>query len=172
MVLEAREESCKANSEHPSGFLSMRAYSELQAVTYPMERLVFAGNEWSGMVPVFGGERGEEVFGIEVAVMRSLQRGGMSSEKQVKKRRKDKREVGVVLHRTEFDRCVVSGGESREASTEVNVKKLLGVETAEDEDQSVELYEAPLNLVKRGQRLETEVVGLCGMDLKAVIVTS
>lgn len=184
LVLESRE-GCTGGglgAGHPSGFLTMRAHAELQALTYPMERLVFGGNEWNGMVAQFGENR-EGVFGVDVAVMRNLKEDVVIKGKKKKgKGNSVSSAVGLVLHRPEFDGCAVGGGAYMEATNEVNVRKLLmgggagqqqqeEVEGEEQQQEGVmELYEAPLNLVKRGQRLETDTVTLCAMDIKAVIV--
>lgn len=173
VLLESREGCAGAlNAGHPSGFLTMRAHEVLQALTFPMERLVFAGNEWNGMVAEFGRGRGEGVFGVDVAVMRRVEGGKGKGKKEA---------VGLVLHRTEFDRC--GAAMTLEATSEVNVRKLLragggrgegdvgdGDEDEEDGEGLGEMYEAPLNLVKRGVRLDSEVVTLCAMDIKGIIV--
>lgn len=169
LVLEGRDGCSGHGSAHPSGFLTMRTHAELQALTYPMERLVFGGNEWNGMVAQFGESR-EGVFGVDVAVMRNL---------EMEERKGKKSAVGLVLHRTEFDKCTTGGGGGMylEATSEVNVRKLLvgwgaggGGGAGDEETEVVELYEAPLNLVRKGQRMETDTVTLCAMDIKGVIV--
>lgn len=153
VLLEAREGCKKLDAAHPGGFLTQRAHLESQTLTYPMERLVFQGNEWSGMVPQFGENR-EGVFGVDVAVMRSL--------KEVKGKKSQAPALGLVLHRPELERC--SATTHVEPASEVNVRKLLGVE------ETRELFEAKLNLVRKGRAIETDTVTMCGMEVKGVIV--
>lgn len=175
LLLESREGCTPLDPSHPSGFLTARAHSLSQALTYPMERLVFQGNEWSGMVAQFGEER-EGVFGVDVAVLRHLP--GV-------KGKKSQSAVGVVLHRSEFERCsssnselpepvneVRGGGENllkngyllKTSLLQVNVRKLLGME------ETREMFESHLNLVRKGAPMDSDTVQLCAMGMKGVIV--
>lgn len=150
LLLESRESCSKLDPSHPSGFLTVNAHTQNQALTYPMERLIFQGNEWAGMVSAFGEGR-ESFFGIDVAVMRNLP--------QIKTK-KSPSALGLVLHRSEFERCP----SQTELVDTINVRKLLEI------DESRELYESHLNLVSKGEFLVADSISMCPMTTKGIII--
>jgi len=97
------------------------------------------------------GENHESVeTGIEVVALRSLPFIHT----------KGKPSLGLVIHRTNFGECAAD--KARDGS--FSVRRLLGLEDDSD------IYKAHITLLSTQERVEEDVVTLCPMDMKGLII--
>lgn len=108
--------SIDRNAEQ-AGFLTATANLELKSLLHPVEKLIWSGNEWTGVQSNFGGNRQSVSTDMEVAVMRDLSVGWRTAESSsvvVVGKPKSKRTldgssgggtIGLVVRRNQFQMC-------------------------------------------------------------------
>lgn len=98
LVLENVQACNKRSDEYPAGFLTSRAHNELQAMLHPIDKLIWAENEWIGALGYYGEDHEGLEDGIEVGVLRKLSSMSSSTKKD---------HLGVVVHRANLEDCPV-----------------------------------------------------------------
>lgn len=150
VVLENRESCRQLDENYPSGFLTPNSYEEQKRLMHPVDKFIFNENDWNGVNTQFGENHESVEVGIEVVTLRSLpfiHTKGKSS-------------VGLVVHRTNFGEC--ASDKARDGS--FSVRRLLGL------DDDSDIYNSHITLLSTQEKLEDEVVTLCPMDLKGLII--
>lgn len=97
LLLENVQGCNKRPTDHPSGFLTSRAHNELQTLLHPVDKLIWAENEWLGALGYFGEDHEGLEDGIEVGVVRKVS--------NISKTKKD--HLGVVIHRANLEDCPI-----------------------------------------------------------------
>uniref|UniRef100_A0A2M3ZE22 Alpha-mannosidase n=1 Tax=Anopheles braziliensis TaxID=58242 RepID=A0A2M3ZE22_9DIPT len=162
LVLEPRESCTKPDPEYTAGFLTPVAYSQLQSLLHPLDKLIFNENEWTGVLNEGFGARHEPLErGMEVVAIRSLPhvRFGRAEHPRAPPA-SSTAPIGLVVHRTNFDDC----GSEANAEGLLNIKKLLNL------DEGSEIFNAQLTMLKPQEAIQSEEVSFCPMDAKAFIV--
>lgn len=78
-----------------TGYFTPNTHNELNNLLYPMEKLVWHENEWSGVMESFGEGRTPLANGIEVSVLKTLPKIDANY----------KEAVGLVIHRSYLEQC-------------------------------------------------------------------
>lgn len=109
LLLENIEPCVKADEPKQTiGYLTVQAHRELQSLLYPVEKLIWHANEWTGALSEFGGNREPLDANMQVAVLRDLPHvKRISLKSRADKVDKHKREssLGLVVHRTQLLKC-------------------------------------------------------------------
>ncbi|XP_053680748.1 alpha-mannosidase 2 [Anopheles nili] len=154
VVLESRDSCTKPDPDYPSGFLTLPAYSQLQTLLHPLDKLIYNENDWTGLLPEGFGTRHEPLErGMEVVAMRELPHVKFG-------RTTGGPPLGLVVHRTNFEDC----GSEANMEGMLNIKKLLNLDDGHD------IFSARLTLLKPLELIQSDDVSLCPMDAKAYIV--
>lgn len=156
LVLESRESCRRADEKYPAGYLTPTAYMEQKKLLHPFEKLIYSENEWNGVKHSFGNDHEEHDIGFEIVAMRSLS--------HVKTSSKSTNPIGMVVHRSNLDRCSV------EASTngnQLNLKRLLGFD---ENEESREIYRTTLTMLEAKEKVNDDSIALCPMDIKGFII--
>lgn len=105
LLLENTESCTRTQTDHPSGFMTVKAHTEVQTLLHPMEKMVWHKNTWVGVLSSFGDDREPFEKGMEIAVIRDLPHvpSGISL---------DKSSLGMVVHRSYLEECEKDGHRS------------------------------------------------------------
>lgn len=98
LLLENVQACNKRSADHPSGFLTSRAHTELHTMLYPIDKLIWAENEWLGALGYYGEDHEGLEDGIEIGVLRKLSNMSKRSKKD---------HLGLVIHRANLEDCPV-----------------------------------------------------------------
>lgn len=150
VVLENRESCRQLDENYPSGFLTPNSYEEQKRLQFPMDKFIFSENDWNGVNMQFGENHESVETGIEVVALRPLPFIHT----------KGKPSLGLVIHRTNFGECAAD--KARDGS--FSVRRLLGLEDDSD------IYKAHITLLSTQEKVEEDVVTLCPMDMKGLII--
>ena len=150
LVLEGRESCRQLDENYPSGFLTPNSYEEQKRLLHPVDKLIFNENDWNGVNMQFGENHENIETGIEIVTLRSLPLI----------HNKGKPSIGLVMHRTNFGECATD--KARDGS--FSVKRLLGL------DDDTDIYKSHITLLSTQDKLEDDVVTLCPMDLRGLII--
>lgn len=105
LLLENIEPCTKADSKQTNGFLTSQAHVELQSLLYPMEKLIWHANEWTGVQADFGANRDPLDADIQVAVLRDLPHVKRIELKSRSDKQRKGSSLGLVVHRTNVLKC-------------------------------------------------------------------
>lgn len=94
LVLEKINNCVRPPTAHPAAYLTKAAHKASQELLDPLDKLIYAENEWTGVQAQFGHEHVPANEDLDVVVMRRL-------TKSTAKRQR----VGCVLHRTQLLQC-------------------------------------------------------------------
>lgn len=157
LVLESRESCRKMDSKYPAAYLTSTAYMEQKKLLHPFEKLIYNENDWNGVKHSFGNDHEELDIGFEIVTMRSLPLLKTSS--------KSSSAIGMVVHRSNLDRCTADVSSNR---YELNIKRLLGLD---ENEERREIYRTTLTLLETKEKVNDDSIALCPMDIKGFIIT-
>ncbi|XP_013106959.1 alpha-mannosidase 2 [Stomoxys calcitrans] len=162
IILERIEGCEKLADNHPAGALTLSAYRNSKYILNPLDKFIFAENDWLGVLSEFGSSHTALGDDMEVVVMRNL--NSTSAVPAVARDRKQHaiQNTGLILHRTNLMQC--SGLEAKNTG-ELNLRHFLqmaNVSTA---------HKTTLTFLKRLSTHQfDEDVSLCPMDTLAFIL--
>lgn len=108
LLLENIEPCTKSDPKQTNGFLTNQANGELQTLLYPLEKLIWHSNEWTGVQAEFGANREPLDADMEVTVLRDLphvKRIELKSRLDKADKQKNGASLGLVVHRTNLLKC-------------------------------------------------------------------
>lgn len=105
LLLEDMEPCAQADPKQTNGFLTTLAHSELQTLLYPLEKLIWHANDWTGVQPEFGANREPLDVDMQVAVLRDLPHVKRIELKSRSDQPKMGSSLGLVVHRTSLLKC-------------------------------------------------------------------
>nr|CAA54732.1 putative golgi alpha-mannosidase II [Drosophila melanogaster] len=94
LVLEKVNNCVRPSKLHPAGYLTSAAHKASQSLLDPLDKFIFAENEWIGAQGQFGGDHPSAREDLDVSVMRRLTKSSAKTQR-----------VGYVLHRTNLMQC-------------------------------------------------------------------
>lgn len=150
LVLESRESCRQLDENYPSGFLTPLSYQEQKRILHPIDKFVFNENDWNGVNVKFGENHESVETGVELVTLRSLPH--IPS--------KEKKTIGMVLHRTNFGECATD--KTRDGT--FSVRRLLGL------DDSSDIYNSHITLLSTQEKIEDEAMTICPMGIKGLII--
>lgn len=98
LLLENVQACNKRPENHPSGFLTSKAHSELHTMLHPIDKFIYTENEWVGALGYYGEDHEGLEDGIEIGVLRKLSSMSQTSKKE---------NLGLVVHRANLEDCPV-----------------------------------------------------------------
>lgn len=105
IVLERIDGCEKLADNHPAGALTLSAYRNSKSILNPLDKFIFAENDWLGVLPEFGSTHSALGDDMEIVVMRTL--NSTNSVPAVARDRKPHslQNTGIILHRTILMQC-------------------------------------------------------------------
>lgn len=94
LVLERINNCVRQSEQHPAGYLTSAAHKASQSLLDPLDKFIFAENEWIGVQAQFGGDHPPVSEDLDVSVMRRLTKSSAKTQR-----------IGYVLHRTNLMQC-------------------------------------------------------------------
>ncbi|XP_017089304.2 alpha-mannosidase 2 [Drosophila bipectinata] len=94
LVLERINNCLRLSEQHPAGYLTSAAHKASQSLLDPLDKFIFAENEWIGVQAQFGGDHASVREDLDVSVMRRLTKSSAKTQR-----------IGYVLHRTNLMQC-------------------------------------------------------------------
>jgi len=94
LVLEKINSCARPSEMHPAGYLTSAAHKASQSLLDPLDKFIFAENEWIGAQGQFGADHPSAREDLDVPVMRRLTKSSAKTQR-----------VGYVLHRTNLMQC-------------------------------------------------------------------
>jgi alpha-mannosidase II len=150
LLVENREACTKLVADYPAGYLSVAAFTAQKTMLHPLDKLIFTENEWTGMLPAFGGDHEPLEAGVEVVAFRELPHI----------RRGKTRAVGVVLHRNHFEKC----------TSDVNREGLVNLRKTFNFDEGRAIHMTNLTMLAAGRQVQTDELSMCPMSTKAFVI--
>ncbi|EDW81559.1 uncharacterized protein Dwil_GK10956 [Drosophila willistoni] len=149
LVLEKTNTCGRLPETHPSGYLTKAAHRESQSLLDPLDKFIYAENEWTGAQGQFGSDHMSANDDLDVVVMRRLSKSKAKAQR-----------VGFVLHRTSLVQC------SSESQAEKFNVCLVLAHTARCERSTITFLDT-LGLIESKM-----APALCPMDTEAYVATT
>lgn len=101
VALEHVSKCRKRPNNYPAGFLTPTTQYEYNRLLHPMEKLVWHGNDWAGVLPQYGNNRESLSNDIDIGVVRNLKH----LKQPARKTNPAQTAIGIVINRKHLEEC-------------------------------------------------------------------